>query len=78
VRENAEAKGRRYVAEGRLVVDLVIPGEVRARCRGGGACYRLGFVDGDWFCSCPALTRCSHLVALGLVVAPALREAAAA
>ncbi len=69
-RENAATKARRYVSEGRLVVDLVANGEVRARCRGDGAIYRLGYRNGRWACSCPALGRCSHLVALGLVVAP--------
>ena len=71
MREDAETKGRRYLTEGRLVVELVVAGEVRARCRGGGAVYRLGFVDGRWWCECPAHGRCSHLVALELVVASA-------
>ena len=75
-RENAAVKGRRYVAEGRLIVELVANGEVRARCRGDGALYNLGFHGGRWACDCPALGRCSHRVALGLVVAPP-REGAA-
>lgn len=66
-RENAEAKGRRYLLEGRLVVERVAGGEIRARCRGGGAVYELGLERGEWFCSCPALTTCSHLIALQLV-----------
>ena len=74
-RENAAAKGRRYVGEGRLVVEHATGGEVRARCRGDGAVYRLGFKNGKWRCDCPALGRCSHLVALGLVVAPEGRRA---
>jgi uncharacterized Zn finger protein len=74
-RENAAAKGRRYVAEGRLIVEHVGAGEVRARCRGGGAVYRLGFKNGRWSCTCPALGRCSHLCALGLVTAPEGRRA---
>ena len=69
-RENAAAKGRRYVGEGRLVVDSVANGEVRARCRGDGAVYNLLVREGHWACDCPALGRCSHLIALGLVVAP--------
>jgi uncharacterized Zn finger protein len=67
-RENAAVKARRYVAEGRLTVELVADGEVRARCRGDGAIYRLTYEDGRWSCTCPALGRCSHLMALGLVV----------
>ena len=69
MRENAAAKGRRYVGEGRLLVDHVANGDVRARCRGDGAVYRLTVRDERWTCDCPALGRCSHLYALGLVVA---------
>jgi hypothetical protein len=60
--------------EGRLVVELAGDGDVRARCRGGGAVYRLGFVDGRWWCGCPARGRCSHLAALELVVAVTLAK----
>ena len=66
-RENAEAKGRRYLVEGRLVVEHATGGEIRAHCRGGGQVYDLGLERGEWFCSCPALGLCSHLVALQLV-----------
>ncbi len=70
--ENAREKGKRYVGEGRLVVDYVSgDGEIRARCRGAGAIYLLGRTDGEWYCDCPALTTCSHLVALMLVTAKA-------
>lgn len=76
-REDIEAKGRRYLVEGRLTVEAVAPAGVRARCRGGGAIYRLGYdvERGEWFCSCLARGRCSHLVALQLVTVAA--EAAA-
>ena len=74
VRESAEAKARRYLLEGRLQVERVDEGTIRARCRGGGAVYELGFDDigawepeGCWWCSCPAFGRCAHLVALQLV-----------
>jgi|GEM_PF-2676860 len=68
MRESVEQKGRRYLVEGRLVVDLVAGDEIRARCRGGGAVYELGlFNGGEWWCGCPARGRCAHLVALGLV-----------
>jgi uncharacterized Zn finger protein len=79
--ENAEAKGRRYLLEGRLTIDRIDEKQVRARCRGGGAEYSAGHGDvgeGElaWYCSCPALGRCAHLVALQLVtVRPALRPA---
>jgi uncharacterized Zn finger protein len=68
-RENAEAKGRRYVAEGRLAVVYVSGPMIRATCRGDGEVYRLGHDSARGrFCHCPALTRgCCHLVALRLV-----------
>ncbi len=66
-RENAEARGKRYLTEGRLIVDHVSNGRVLARCRGTGATWNLGFLNGVWFCECPARTRCSHRWALALV-----------
>jgi hypothetical protein len=69
VRENALNKGRRYAAEGRLVVRSVTAESARAECRGDGTVYALGFENGRWWCSCPARGRCSHLYALGLVTA---------
>lgn len=66
-RENAEAKGRRYLIEGRLTIRYVGPEGVRAHCKGGGEFYRLGYEHGGWWCSCPAVRQCSHLVALQLV-----------
>ena len=69
-RESVEVKAHRYLVEGRLVVREVFRDRIAATCRGDGELYRLGRGDGeDWFCSCPARGRCSHLVALGLVVA---------
>jgi hypothetical protein len=70
-RENAAAKGRRYLSEGRLVVHEVDEraGLCRASCRGGGAIYKLGKDSAGWFCTCPARGLCAHLVALQSVVA---------
>lgn len=67
-REPVDAKARRYLTEGRLVVEHVGGGTVRARCRGRGALYALGFDGAAWSCSCPARSRCAHLAALQLVV----------
>jgi uncharacterized Zn finger protein len=67
-RENAQAKGRRYLAEHRLTVLRVDKDEVSAECRGDGAVYRLGWADGVWRCDCPAKTTCAHLLALFAVV----------
>ena len=43
VRESAEAKGRRYITEGRLLLRAVDPSEIVASCRGNGAIYRVGY-----------------------------------
>lgn len=66
-RESADAKGRRYVAEGRLTV-LAVDGDIiRAMVRGAGEFYELGHDPSGWYCDCPASTRCSHIHALMLV-----------
>jgi hypothetical protein len=69
VRENALSKGKRYAAEGRLVIRSVSARTTRAECRGDGAIYKVGYEGGHWSCDCPALGRCSHMYALGLVTA---------
>jgi uncharacterized Zn finger protein len=63
-RENAAAKGIRYLAEHRLTVLRVDKERVEAECRGDGAVYRLGWEDGTWRCDCPAKATCAHLFAL--------------
>jgi hypothetical protein len=67
----AAEKGANYVAQGRLIVRALdeYAGTVQADCRGVGAVYALGRDEGGWFCSCRARGTCSHLHALGLVVA---------
>lgn len=67
-RESADEKGRRYLTEGRLTLEHVDAGFVHATCRGGGAVYVLGWNGDAWWCGCAARGRCSHLVALQLVV----------
>jgi hypothetical protein len=70
VRENAAAKARRYLSEGRLIVERVDRHGVVATCRGDGALHRCRWEPSTgWWCSCPARGRCSHLLALGAVVA---------
>lgn len=73
MRENAQAKGLRYLSEHRLTVFRVDAERVEAECRGGGAVYRLGWQEGRWYCDCPALGTCAHLHALRAVT---VREAA--
>jgi uncharacterized Zn finger protein len=68
-RENAETKGRRYVLEGRLQIRYCGPEGVRAYCRGTGHLWTVTYEPGEgWRCSCPARSRCAHLVATTLVV----------
>jgi uncharacterized Zn finger protein len=75
-RESAQVKARRYLTEGRLVIQRVTPTEVDASCRGDGAVWTLAFRRGRWRCDCPALSaECCHLVAARLVTAPTTRRA---
>lgn len=76
MRENAIAKGRRYVSEGRLIVRELDEhaGIVQADCRGAGAVWSVGRDERGWFCTCPAYTTCAHIAALQLVVALEPRE----
>ncbi len=57
-REDAAAKARRYLGEGRLTVTKVAGDLVRATCRGDGEGYRLGHeMARSWFGDCPVRTR---------------------
>lgn len=70
MRENAAAKARRYLTEGRVVLELVWHQEVAAAVRGDAAIHRVEFSSRrGWRCTCPAVGRCAHLLAVGLVVA---------
>lgn len=67
-RENAHDKGRRLLVEGRLHVRAVTERHITATCRGdSGEVYLLCADDRSWTCSCPAASRCAHLIALMLV-----------
>lgn len=69
-RESAFNKGRRYLVEGRVVIQTVLRSHVVAAVRGDGA---VNTVSHDtyrgWRCTCPAVGPCSHRIAVGLVVA---------
>jgi uncharacterized Zn finger protein len=71
-RENAEAKARRYLAEGRLQVQRVELDVVDGRVLGdSGDIYAVRWDQErrSWKCTCPALgVRCSHVLALARVV----------
>jgi uncharacterized Zn finger protein len=70
-RENAEAKARRYLAEGRLQVERVDHDVVLGRVLGDeGDLYHVRWDQErrSWKCTCPALSvRCSHVLALARV-----------
>ena len=79
-RENAQAKGRRLLTEGRLrVLRVERSGLIVAECRGdSGEVYGLGFapVAHEWRCTCEAKGRCSHIIALMLVTTAPVAEKA--
>ena len=67
-REDAATKGRRLLTEGRLRIVTASDRHIVAHCIGdSGERYVLTCDPRSWTCSCPALGRCSHLVALMLV-----------
>lgn len=70
--EPARHKARRYVVEGRVVIDEAGVGHVLATVRGEGALHHVRYRDGAWSCTCPAPApaSCSHLQAVSLVTAP--------
>lgn len=73
MRESARDRGRRLVAEARLILRRVDDVEILALCRGdSGRMHELGYhPSGGWWCDCEARTTCGHLVALQLVtIAP--------
>jgi len=72
-RESVKVKGRRYLTDGRLVVELAQSGYFRATVRGGGEVYVVTFGRGGWHCTCPARGLCAHLVAAHRIAAPAGR-----
>jgi uncharacterized Zn finger protein len=67
--ENAQAKARRLCAEGRVTIRTVTDLAIVAKVRGDSAAiYHVTWSPAGWTCSCPALTRCSHIGAVQLVV----------
>jgi len=70
-RENAQAKARRYLLEGRVDDPIGWPAGCPGSCQRPGPCYSVGYEPGGgWTCTCPARTpRCCHVVAVQLVVA---------
>lgn len=68
MRENAAAKARRLLVEGRVDLEYRQGRHVIASVRGdSGELYVVEHYDGAWSCSCVALGRCSHVQAIQLV-----------
>lgn len=72
MRENAAAKARRLLAEGRVVVTRVAGLEVDGIVRGDSSGFhRVSHRPGLWSCDCASVGRnCSHIQAVQLVTAP--------
>jgi hypothetical protein len=69
VREDAATKARRLLTEARLTMLEITPTEVFAHVRGdSGIIYSCGYDHGRWYCDCEAKGKCSHIMALQLVV----------
>lgn len=69
-REDFQAKGRRYAAEGRIVLTVVTPTGIAATVRGSGQIYFAGWhSDSGWRCDCAARGECCHIFGVKLVTA---------
>jgi hypothetical protein len=70
MRENAAVKARRLLSEGRVTLRCIGPDAIVANVRGDSAkVYAVVWdLTGGWFCPCPAIGRCSHILAVQLVV----------
>jgi uncharacterized Zn finger protein len=67
-RENAQSKGLRYLASGRVLIRRAGPDHVEATVRGNGYLWRVEYRDGWWRCDCPARSKCAHRYAVEQVV----------
>jgi uncharacterized Zn finger protein len=65
--ETVTGKAARYLAEGHVTIVRVDGDLVDARVRGDSGTYMVRHDPAGWWCSCPALGRCSHVVAVKLV-----------
>lgn len=69
-RENYRTKARRFLIEGRVLLNEVTrAGKVDAVVRGESGLYQVTCTEqGYWSCPCYAKGRCSHVEAVSLVV----------
>jgi hypothetical protein len=69
-RENVRAKATRILTEGRVTIKRVDPSGVVALVRGEAGFYIVTHDGARWRCSCEAVGRCSHAVAVQMVAPP--------
>lgn len=71
-RESVQTKGRRLLAEGRVEILTRLPGQALARVRGSEQIHTVRWERAKgWSCTCEAgARRCSHRVAVSLVIVP--------
>ena len=55
-REPAAVKARRYLTEGRVILERVTPKIVVASVRGDGTVHRCAWLSDGWTCTCLART----------------------
>jgi uncharacterized Zn finger protein len=68
-REGAALKARRLLSEGRVTLRRIGPDAIVARVRGDSAReYLVVWDPTGWHCPCDAAGRCSHVLAVQLVV----------
>jgi hypothetical protein len=69
MREDARARAKRLLAEGRVTIRRIGPDGILARVRGDSAReYLVAWDPAGWACPCDAAIRCSHIIAVQLVV----------
>ena len=67
--ENAQAKAARLAGSGWVTLRVLTADLVAACVRGDSARqYSTGYDPSGWWCTCPAVRRCSHVRAVQLVV----------
>jgi hypothetical protein len=68
-REGAAPKARRLLSEARVTIRTIGPDAIVANVRGDSArVYAVVWDPTGWHCPCPAVSRCSHILAVQLVV----------
>lgn len=76
MREDAQSKAIRLLAEGRVTLRRLSSDVILAAVRGDTArIYETRWDPDGWWCDCDALSRCSHIRAVQLVTLEPKRSA---